>query len=220
MWFPAGSWTVPAPKHLGVVAAPSASRTGRPMLPATTVFNPAALHISPTSAVTVLLPLAPVMAMTFAWPGLDARRTVRHRRPRACHVRWPPAFRGSASGTPGLATMRSASSNTLRREGAEEHRHVRHPGLHGASIRGGVSARVGDSQACALAAQPAHMPTGRCRPAPAPVPVCCSIQVSYLFAAEITEDSEKTSLCAPCPLWLCFFIAVSRSTVQTAPASW
>jgi hypothetical protein len=37
------------------------------MLPPTSVRNPAALQISPVSAVTVLLPLAPVMAITGAF---------------------------------------------------------------------------------------------------------------------------------------------------------
>ena len=44
------------------------SSTGKPILPATIVFKPAALHISPTNVVTVVLPLAPVIAITFIAP--------------------------------------------------------------------------------------------------------------------------------------------------------
>ena len=43
----------------------SASSTGTPMLPATTVERPADLQTAPAIAVTVLLPLEPVTAITF-----------------------------------------------------------------------------------------------------------------------------------------------------------
>ena len=43
----------------------SASAAGE-ILPATAVSRPAARHSSPTSAVVVVLPLVPVMAMTLA----------------------------------------------------------------------------------------------------------------------------------------------------------
>ena len=45
------------------------SSTGKPIFPATIVFKPAALHISPTKVVTVVLPLAPVIAITLALVG-------------------------------------------------------------------------------------------------------------------------------------------------------
>ena len=45
------------------------SSTASPMLPATTVVNPAARHSAPASAVTVDLPLEPVIASTFCAGG-------------------------------------------------------------------------------------------------------------------------------------------------------
>ena len=82
----------------------STSSTGTPMLPATTAFSPHCLHMSPTRAVTVLLPLDPVMART----GESISRRKSSTSPITSiplsRARW---IAGSCSETPGLTTMKS-----------------------------------------------------------------------------------------------------------------
>ena len=97
----------------------STSSTGNPMLPATTVLRPAASHIAPHMAVTVLLPLEPVIANT-----CGARCTFAH----PCNARansstspaaGTPRFSAAASSptrgsTPGLMATRSIPAKSSR----------------------------------------------------------------------------------------------------------
>ncbi len=93
--------------------SPSASSTGRPMLPATSVSRPAQRAIAPAISVTVLLPLVPVIAIVFA-DGATAWRwrakisiSPSTGTPRAS----ARATAGSERGTPGDNAIQSAASS-------------------------------------------------------------------------------------------------------------
>ena len=69
----------------------SASSTGRPILPATTVFSPACWHKCPTSEVTVVLLFEPVMAITlFSSPAMARANNS------TSPITWPPAWANAA----------------------------------------------------------------------------------------------------------------------------
>ena len=63
-WSPVESWRPRAPTTRRQCSDRPASITGRPILPPTSVFSPAARKISPHRVVVVVLPLEPVMAST------------------------------------------------------------------------------------------------------------------------------------------------------------
>ena len=80
------------------------------MLPATIVFNPAALHISPTNVATVVLPFAPVMAITFAHSGRYCANNSTSPTT-ATPASIASCMAGSAKVIPGLTTNNSAAFN-------------------------------------------------------------------------------------------------------------
>ena len=80
------------------------------MLPATMVFKPAALQISPTKVVTVVLPFDPVIAITLAFLGrCCANNSISPITLIPCLIAACTA--GSCNETPGLITINSAASN-------------------------------------------------------------------------------------------------------------
>ncbi|MFO1413096.1 MAG: hypothetical protein U1F10_04135 [Burkholderiales bacterium] len=94
----------------------STSSTASPMLPATIVTRPAARQSVPVSAVTVVLPLEPVIASTF-WPAGSARAksstSPTSSTPRATAA----AMAGWSLATPGLIAMRSMPANVASSNG-------------------------------------------------------------------------------------------------------
>src|SRR5690606_27922240 len=95
--------------------------TGRPMLPATTVRAPLALHIEPAIIVTVLLPFEPVMATTrerasFARANNSTSPTTGKPRSSACLTC------DSRSATPGLIATSSIPSKLDARKGPASRR--------------------------------------------------------------------------------------------------
>ena len=145
----------------------SASSTGGPMLPATSRRRPPRAADAPVSAVTVLLPLVPVIARTLA-----PCRSCHGEELDVAHDRDPRSQRfctsGSLSGRPGLMQTRStpSSSACVERAGA-----CSSPAKV-ACARGGARARVGDARRCRPRARPSAPPTVRCRPGPAPARAC------------------------------------------------
>ena len=78
--------------------------TGTPMLPPTSVGSPAAVRISPSSVVTVVLPLEPVTARILPL----RKRPASYSSPMTGKPKlFTCASSGVSSGTPGLTTIRS-----------------------------------------------------------------------------------------------------------------
>ena len=86
------------------------SRTASPMLPATTVDSPAARHKAPASAVTVDLPLEPVIASTFCAAG-NARAKISMSPATSTPRAAASAIAACPRATPGLMAIRSAPAS-------------------------------------------------------------------------------------------------------------
>ena len=184
--------------------ASSASSTGRPMLPATTVSRPCRAHMSPAIAVTVLLPLEPVMASTLR---PRHRASPRERRSCACANssmspttgtprRIASATGGSRGSMPGLIAIASTPLEQARASNAPVcERHV-------AATRPRACAACGGLRAC------------RPRDTRAPWrssqrvidnPVSPSPSTSTFLSFQSIQHSRST--------------AASESTIRPAPAS-
>ncbi len=87
-----------------------ASSTASPMLPATDVASPAARARAPVSAVTVVLPLEPVIASTFC-PGGSARANSSMSPTSSAPRSRAPAIASWSLAMPGLIAIRSAPAN-------------------------------------------------------------------------------------------------------------